>query len=505
MDLATIAPMATPFVPRPARGASAPLARAVETAALASALALNWYLARAMPSELFSWTSLALFGWLLLLVGRISPAGLILLLPLVITRGATLASLMCIEAGAYMPEVNRLGEVGDASASFVAFTAIFFLAYAQVFRAFQRPFLAFVRSPLLDGIVALLGWPVLLVCMAWGAIAFVQGAQSGFPLLQGVDRFLYRREFGSPFVLMLLDQKFLVAAILGATAFAPRHAPLLKGAAVATLIALTALYFLFGDKFFTILTEVAFFAMPLLLQRLGRLRATIVRLAPRAAALLCGSLGATLYIYSGYGRLPVDRTIALVGERIAGQGELWFVASRDSRRVTNWDANLVARYAEALGDAPPADTASAKGIETFYFIQHYAPAKLAAAVRKNQGWVQFTMGTEAMALVMFGFVGVGVVMALAGVLVALLSLYLRRAFASGSPISLYFAVWAYLQVYLFVQQARFWSIAAPGQLKRMLLFATFELVLLAIGRGEVRALIARGRAAALNRAPAHGV
>ncbi|RZL85962.1 MAG: hypothetical protein EOP66_00015 [Sphingomonas sp.] len=412
-------------------------------------------------------------------------------------------SLMFIEAGAYMPEVNRLGATGDASASFVVFTAIFFLVYAYIFRIFERPFLAFVRSPLIDDLVELLGWPVLLVCMAWGAIAFVQGAQSGFPLLQGVDRFYYRREFSSPLVLMLLDQKFLVAAILGSIAFAPRHAPLLKTVAITTLTALTALYFLFGDKFFTILTEVAFFVMPLLLRRLGRLRTTIVRLAPLAIAMLCGSLGATLYIYSGYGSLPLDRSVALIGERIAGQGELWYVASRDTRQVVAWDDTLVQRYREALSDEPPADTASAKGIETFYFIHHYAPAWLANAIRKNQGWVQFTMGTEAMALVMFGYIGVATVMVLAGGLVALLSLYLRRTFASGFPVSLYFAVWAYLQVYLTVQQARFWSIAAPGQLKRMLLFATFELVLLAISRGQMLAIISRDRAVGLHRTPAH--
>ncbi|MFV3517415.1 hypothetical protein ACNJD8_22660, partial [Mycobacterium tuberculosis] len=80
--------------------------------ALAALLAVNWLLAAAVPGVLFSLTSLLLFGGVLLLVGRISPAGLILLLPLVITRGATLVSLMVIEAGAYMPEVNRLGEAG---------------------------------------------------------------------------------------------------------------------------------------------------------------------------------------------------------------------------------------------------------------------------------------------------------------------------------------------------------------------------------------------------------
>ncbi|PVE53443.1 hypothetical protein DC429_12395 [Arthrobacter sp. TPD3018] len=405
-------------------------------------------------------------------------------------------SLMVIEAGAYMPEVNRLGEAGDASASFVAFTAVFFLVFAAIFRRFERWFVAYARSPLLDDLVALLGWPVVGLCMALGAFAVLHGLQSGFPLLAGVDRFLYRREYSNGLVLILLDNKFLFAAMLGAIAFAPRYRPLLKAAAILTFLGLTGLYFLFGDKFFTILAEVAFFAMPLLLARQGRLAATMLRLAVPVAALLCAALAATLYIYSGYGRLPLDRTVTLVGERIAGQGELWFVASRDARRVTHWDAHLVEANLDTLGDKSPPASAFANGVETYYFIQRYAPAKLAASFRKNQGWVQLTMGTEAMALVMFGYVGVAVVMALLGVAVAFAALYLRRAFASRFPLSLFFAVWTFLQVYFSAQQASLWSVAAPGQIKRLLLFVTIEIVLLAINRAQILSAHGRARAAA---------
>lgn len=462
--------------------------------ALTAALVLNWALAATFSSTIFGLTSLLLFAALLLLVARISAAGLILLLPLVITRGATLVSLLVIEAGAYMPEVNRLGAPGDASASFVAFTALFFLTFALVFRACERWFLGFARSPLLDQVVSWLGWPVVGLCMAMGALALLHGMQSGFPLLAGVDRFLYRREYSSGLVLILLDNKFLFAAMLGAVAFAPRYQPLLKTCAILTFLALTALYFLFGDKFFTILAEVAFFAMPLLLARQGQLAGTMLRLAVPVAALLCAALGATLYIYSGYGRLPLDRTVTLVGERIAGQGELWFVASRDARRVTHWDAHLVARNLDTLGDKSPPASAFANGVETYYFIQRYAPAKLADSFRKNGGWVQLTMGTEAMALVMFGYVGVGIIMAFLGVLVALAALYLRRAFASAFPLSLFFAVWTFLQVYFSAQQASLWSIAAPGQINRLLLFVTVEIVLLAVNRAQL--LTARDRARA---------
>jgi hypothetical protein len=464
--------------------------------ALAAALAVNWLLASQLASPLFSWTSLLLFGALVLLVGRITAAGLILLLPLVITRGATLLSLMVIEAGAYMPEVNRLGEAGDASASFVAVTTIFFLVFALVFRRFERVFLAYVRSPLLDDLVALLAWPVVLLCMVLGGLAFLHGLQGGFPLLAGIDRFLYRREYSSGLVLILLDNKFLFAAMLGAVAFAPRYRPLLKTAAILTFLALTGLYFLFGDKFFTILAEVAFFAMPLLLSRQGRLAGTMIRLAVPVGALLCAALGATLYIYSGYGRLPLDRTVTLVGERIAGQGELWFVASRDARRVTNWDAHLVKGNLDTLDATSPPAAAFANGVETYYFIERYAPTKLAQSFRKNQGWVQLTMGTEALALVMFGYLGVVAIMAFLGMLVAFAALYLRRAFASGFPLSLFLAVWVFLQAYVSVQQASLWPIAAPGQINRLLLFVTIEIVLLAINRAQILSAFGRRRAAA---------
>nr|WP_239474832.1 DUF6418 domain-containing protein [Sphingomonas sp. BT552] len=235
--------------------------------------------------------------------------------------------------------------------------------------------------------------------------------------------------------------------------------------------------------------------MPLLLSRQGRLKGTLLRLAPPVVALLCAAFAATLYIYSGYGRLPLDRTALLVGERIAGQGELWFVATRDFRNATHWDDQLVARNLDVLDDRVPAESAFATGVETYYFIDRYAPSKLAASFRKNGGWVQLTMGTEAMALVMFGYAGVAVVMTLLGVLIALAALYLRRGFASGFPLTLALAVWTYLQVYFSAQQASLWSIAAPGQINRLLLFVTIELVLLAINRGQLLSTQRRTRAA----------
>lgn len=452
---------------------------------LSVALAVNWYAAAQLQHPLFAWTSLLLFAWLLALVLRWSTAGFILLLPITITRGATMLSLAAIEAGAYMPEINQPGHTGDASASFVAFTTLFFVTFAIVFRMVERPALAHARSPLMERAVALLAWPVLLVCMVWGAAAVVSGLQTGFPLLQGLDRFFYRSQLSSPLVFILLDNKFLVAALLGAIAFAPQVTRMLRMGAVLTFLMLTGVYFLFGDKFFTILGETTFFAMPGLLLRREQLGRTLLRCAPLAIGVVCLASAASIYIYSGYGRLPLDRTTVLLGERIAGQGQLWFIATRDAPPAAHWDGHLVAAYTDGLGSDDPAHAAFVNGVETHWFIQRYSPAKLADSFRKNGGWVQLVMGTEAMGLVMFGYAGVMAIMLIGGVVLALAAAYLLRAFASGFPLSLFFAVWTYLQVYFAMQQASLWPVAADGQVKRLLLFLTIELVLLTVNRAQI--------------------
>ena len=456
--------------------------KAVEIGLLAAAIAVNWLLAAVTPSALFSYSSLLLFFWLNLLVLRLRPEAAILLLPITITRLATCVSLIAIEGGAYMPEVNRAGVPGDASASFVAFTAIFFLMFAAVYAVLEAPLTAFARSALLDRVVALLAAPVVVVCLLWGALAFMHGAASGFPLLEGVDRFHYRRFFSNPAVLLLLDNKYLVSALLGTVAFHPARAAVLRYAAIGTFLAMTVLYLLFGDKFFTILTEIAFFAMPFLLQRRDRLLPLTLRLGPFVLALIAGGLALNVYVFSDYGRAPLERGIERVGERFAEQGELWYVASRDYRRPAEWNASLVSAYVAGLDDDVPAKASLRNGVETYYFIQRYAPAKLAESFQKNQGWVQLTMGTEAMALVMFGYVGVAVLMVICGAVMALSAVYLRRALLSAFPLSLFFAVWTYLQVYFAVQQASLWPVAAPGQINRFLLFFVIEVLLFALNR-----------------------
>lgn len=458
--------------------------RMLEVCALTALVAANWVLAVQTPSPIFSYTSLALFGWATLFLIRVAPRAAILALPFVITRAATLVSLVFIEGGAFMPEVGRAGAAGDASASLAAFTCLFYAVYGLVFCAGEGTALSLVTSPLLARLSALLRWPVVVGCGLLFLIALAHGAQTGFPVFQHVDRFFYRRFYSGGLVLELLDDKFLFGALLGAIAFSPASGALLRASAIAVQVGLTGLFFLFGDKFFTLLTMLTFFFIPYLLQREAVLLKVLAKGWLVAVLLLAAAFAATLFIYSDYGDAPLSTGMTKLGDRIAGQGELWFVASQDDRRLTAYDDHVVQAYRRSLNAPDPAASDFETGVETFYFINRYMPQPLRSSFLQSQGWVQLVMGSEAMALAGFGYLGVVLFMTAAGTVAALAALYLRRAFASGFAPSIAMAILISLQVYITLNQAALWPVLAHGQINRFLLAGVFETLILVLNWGQ---------------------
>lgn len=475
--------VAAPAPPRPRADLRASR-RVLEACSFACLLAVNWMGAALTPSWAFSFTSAVLFAWMAVFFVRVQPRAAALALPLLITRGATVVSLIFIEAGSAMPEIGRSGAPGDACASFVAFSSLLFLGFGAVFALGERWAVAGARSPLLDRLVVLARWPTIALCALLGLAALAAGARTGFPLFEHVDRFYYRRVYGGSVVLPILDNKFILGAVLGSIAFG-RNAPrVVRWAAAATMGALMLVFGLFGDKFFTLLTTAAYFATPYLLQREQALLRTLTRAWLPALVLLAGVFGATLYIYSDYGTAPVERGVTRLGDRIAGQGELWWVATQDNRHLYAFDRRIAEEYAQSLEAPEPTVYDFAHGLETYGFIYRYTPQPLRRSFIHNQGWVQLTMGYEASALVSFGYAGVVVLSLAGGGLAALAALYLRRAFASEFPVSIALAVWTTLQAYIFLQQAEAWALFARGQVRRFFLFLIFEVVLFGLNHGQ---------------------
>ncbi len=462
--------------------------RRLEICAFVCLAAANWVLAAAAPSAVFSWTSLLIFGWATLLLIRSHSRAAILLLPLIITRGATMVSLLFIEAGSFMPEIGRVGVSGDASASFAVFTTLFYLVYALVFASGERVVMQAFTSPLLERVSALLRWPIVAFCAILMLLALAHGAQTGFPLFQHIDRFYYRRFYSGGLVLSLLDDKFLYGALLGSIAFARDARPLLRWSAMAVQGSLVITFFMFGDKFFTLLTMCTFFAMPYLLRNENALLKTLARSWLPATVLLGATFSATLFIYSNYGEAPLSVGMTRLGDRIAGQGELWFVATQDDRRLLDYNGSVVSAYRASLTAPDPAVSDFENGMETYFFIDRYMPQPLRRSFIRAQGWVQLTMGSEAMVLANFGYLGVALLMIGGGVATALPALYLRRAFASEFPISIALAILISMQAYITLQQAAVWPLFARGQINRFLLAGVFETVLLATNWAQTQGL-----------------
>jgi hypothetical protein len=473
--------------PRTLQALSARPALAAATTACVMLTGFNWALAHAVRSPVFAYSSAMLFGWFVLLMTRWLPRAAILAMPLIITRAATVISLIFIEGGAYMPEIGRVGAPGDASASFVFVSALFFTSYAIVFFALDRIVSMYARSRIVGRLAVLLRWPVIGICAVLAGLVLLQGSRTGFPLLHGVDRFLYRRFYGEGAVLLLLENKSIVAAVLGSMVFSTSTTRLEKAAAATLFLSVIVECFLFGDKFFTILSAAAYFAMPGLLLGGQAMRRAIPRILLAGSVLLAAVVSITVYIYSDYGTLPMDRASERLAERVAGQGELWFVATQDAPALLDWKADEVQRYVGSLQDKDPGSAAFADGADTYYFIFKYAPQKLKDAFKANQGWVQYTMGFEAIGLVMFGYVGLTLLVTAAGALAALFYLFLYRAFLSENPLSIVMASWASMQIYMAVQQASLWAVFATGQWRRFFLFAVVETCLAAVNRGEAKA------------------
>ena len=460
-----------------------PRPEAREFLLFAVAVALNWFAAHMAPHLIFSVVAMGLFGWMFYLLMRFSPRGAIILLPFLIVRASMIISLVFIDTGAKMPEMGLVGEPSDSTASFVAYISVFFFVAGAVFNVFERAFTRHVRSDYLRQIVRLTIWPIIGISLLAALALILHGLQNGFPLLSGVDRFFYRRYFGSPLLVNILNYKFVFAMLLGTVVFSKSTSKLQKNIAIGTFLGMTVSYFLFGDKFFTILVNACYFSMSYLLIKPDNFRKTIVKIAPFGAAIVLVMFGITTYIYSDYGKISLSETIERVSGRITGQGQLWYVANINEKNLFKLDKNLFDEHVAYLSDDNPSYYAFAHGLEQFYFIYKYSPKEYVDNARLAQGWWGLTAGYEAMALVIFGFGGAFFFMALSGAIVALPALYMLRAQRSQFMLSLMLATWFLNEAYVMTNQFGLWHLFGTHQAKVFVAISLLEAGLFLFNRG----------------------
>lgn len=383
-------------------------------------------------------TGAAMFVWLVA-VARLFAAdssSVVVLLPFLIVHLSVMVSLAAIEGGATMKEMGHVGHTSSASASFIIYSLLFVLTASTVYRRRRdRPEAARQMS-----IAALTPRPFILAWIALVIGAFIvcylllAGLRTGFPLLSGTDRFVYRRFSADILTLNFLNYKFVLAALLGSSAVFAATVRL-RNTHHAVFVSYLLVSFLFGDKFFIILSAAAFYGMPFLMRNPQGISGAIRRFAPLALAVVACVFGVTLFIYSGYGELSLDATLTKLGGRVAGQGQLWYLAVEYSSHAFSLDTEMLRLNLENLFANPAADFAFEHRLAPFYFVEKFSPTAMYMSFMHNGGSVTPTMVFEAYGLVGFGYLGLAVLVAVMGCVVGALAAWLVRAMMSGNPVN----------------------------------------------------------------------
>ena len=418
------------------------------------------------------WTVLGMLAYLVVaakLMSRLRGDG-VLIAPFVLLHLAVMVSLAAIESGSAMKELGLHGEPSHGGVSF-AWVGLWFIACSVwVARVAMRRW----GAPAPERVVRLSGPMAYLsaaLVAALVAYLLMRGAMTGFPLLSGTDRFVYRAA-ADAIVVNALSLKYVVAGFTGAGAAlaADRRCRLTHQLVFFTYLGVT---FLFADKFFNILIAAIVFAAPGFMLGAHAGGRAWMRLLPAASVAIASVLAVTVYIYSGGGALSPAQTAERLLGRAAGQGQLWHVAVQSHGEWARFDGHEASKTLGSLTANPAATYALRERMGPFYFIEKHAPSAMHRSFFSNSGWVTPTMVSEAYALVMFGYVGVGIVMgAMGAVLGALIALF-RWRLLSGNPFMVLLPAAMFTQFIYGYAQGTLYSLIGLSTLK---IYAAFFVV-----------------------------
>jgi len=395
------------------------------------AIALNMLIAVFQPTIFGSVLATLLFAALIVRLFVRTPYALVLLLPVMIPRISALVSLNMIDFGAYMPEIGRYGYVTAAAPLYAFYNAILvFIAFKLLERwrrhdpeTSPKPW---SRSALVDDFVPA-GIGALLV-----AYLFLVGYRVGFPLMTGTDRFVFRLQTADIITVNMLNLKVIIAVALGVV-FASTKNGMIRNLIALEAMAFVVLFFLFGDKFFTVAAFAAAFAGPYFVLKPAQARRAIVLLAPLVGVGVILMLLINLYIFSGYGAGSVDAGLTNLMNRMAAQGQLWFVYVANEGEFLHLDIDMMFTNFRSIFAANTDNFDFANGLATFYFANKYSPQAFLHSMYTNAGTTTLTGAFEPYSGVMTGYAGLVVVMIVTAVLVAAICRYLYRAILTGSP------------------------------------------------------------------------
>ena len=454
-----------------------------KTCLILLALLVNATVGVLAPNMASSVASTILFLLSVALLFRADPLSIWLLLPFLWLQFTVLLSLNFAEGGATMPEMAETGGPSTAAVSYGLYALLTVVIAVVARRRLARRF-AIPRSSAPSAgnrPVSLLDVGLLVLAAGAGVYLLAAGLRTGFPLLTHTDRFMYRRLDADVITVDILDLQLLPALALGVGRLTTSSVAL-RRVYVGLFMLLLADSALFGDKFTILLMSLLAFVTPGMIDAPDAMVRTGIRFLPAFGLVALLMTAATLFIYSSYGTLGLGDTLLLIGDRISGQGQLWYVTVQHNASLFRFDTKSIDGVLSSIFYRNPADYMFRHRLGPYAFVQAYAPPLKYQAVLHDEGSVTPTMGFEAYGLALFGYAGLLVQVVASGVALAALGLFIERALRSGNPLRALFPAFLLNASLKLFAQGTLFNVCSVPMFKSYAAFILFDLVIAILAR-----------------------
>ena len=431
-------------------------------------------LSHVFNAGILSFFALFYFIVFCLVLAKQYPEAFVLLLWFIFLRFTTMVSGFAIENGAFMIEVLEVGiPTGAFSRLALLYTIVIFSAIAIL--AFFLKFVPLKPSDRQFLLVQYWVFPVwittLLLCFAM----FGLGLKTGFPLLEGIDRMVYRETMGGRSFAFFLTNRNMFAALLGVVFTLMRDSRKLITLGLLILLFLTSI--LFAEKFTSLASMLIYFVTPsFLLQEKAR-EQMAGRLLLLGAVIAMVTLPMLLIVYS---QKHPESALEGVKTRAAAQAQIWYLADRDVDDLFRLDTERVMHNLGAMRSTKPyaySGTYPYLGVGDF-MARHMERPRYRAY---KKGGVSLTMGTEGYLLTLFGWIGMIPAYWILMLVYCAHLAYLAFGIRSLNPFRIILASKLLVWSGYGLNQGYFWFILGVKSCILMGLVIAFE-ILLAMGR-----------------------
>lgn len=332
------------------------------------------FVSQAIPSALWAYVALGIYLSLCLGILRTSPATFLLFVPLLANRLTEFISGGAIESGAYMIETTTTGHATGAFTRLLLIYILFlFTATAATEAMWPRLKVLFRDAPTRWERQARLVWAGLAVLIVIVSLYLGWlGLRNGFPLFDGTDRFAYMRRLEAPLYKTWMSNRLVFVPFIGVLFALPAY----RRRAIFIILWLLATSILFGEKFGSILMILSVIGIPAGLVHIANDRKIPINLiAAIGAAIVFITIPAVLIAYGALN--DFDAAKQRYGQRVALQGQLWYVTDLRYMSATNFDDRaLAADMATWLRPAEQVSTKAGTRFGLYYVMQRFTPSRM---------------------------------------------------------------------------------------------------------------------------------